>query len=137
MKNTFILALLSISLSSFTAQSSELFIEENLTKETPKMIANTMKDIPEEDRAAELDALAQGMIKFSEGSFYDALPYFKKALGHYGSPLGYFYASFIETDRQTKVRYLFIAQNAENSGALPKGTLYKHYTWVQGFLANN
>jgi len=137
MKNTFILFLLSISLSSFTAQSSELCMEEHLTKETPKMIANTMKDIPEEDRAAELDALAQGMMKFSEGSFYDALPYFKKALGDYGSPLVYLYASVIEIDRQTKGRYFFIAQKAEESGALPKGTIYNHYTWIQGFLANN
>ncbi|HBN22094.1 MAG TPA: hypothetical protein DD412_02500 [Holosporales bacterium] len=134
MKNTFKLALLTITLSAFTAQSCEYDSEEQLIKETPKMITNTMEGISKENQAAELKFLNRGMVAFSAGKFFNALNHFQKALGDYGSPLGYFYASFLETDRETKLRYLHIARNAENYGALPKGTLYDHNTWVKGIF---
>ena len=134
MKNTFKLALLTITLSAFTAQSCEHDSEEPIVKESPIMIANTMEGISEENQAAELELLKKGMTAFSAGEFFNALNHFQKALGKYGSPLGYFYASFLETDRETKLRYLHIAFGAEKHGVLPQGTLYGHNTWVKGIF---
>ena len=130
MKNIFKITLLTVTISSFTAQSSN-YIEESQSEESPIMIANTMKGISQEDLGGELDALNRGIKDFSAGSFFSALDHFKKALGDYGSPLGYFYASFIEIDRETKTRYLAIARNAESYGALPKGTLQMHNAWIK------
>lgn len=135
MKHTFKLTLLSIALSSYTVQSCEQIPEERPEKKAPKMVANTMRDLSEENKTAELDALDQGMAEFSAGNFYNALDCFREALGDYGSPLGYFYASFLEIDRETKVRYLRIAHNAESYGALPEGTLHSHNAWVKETFA--
>lgn len=133
MKNNFKIAILTITLSAFTAQSSAI-IEENYSEKSPKMVANTMEGISQEDLGEEMKALNRGIKDFSVGKFFNALDHFKKALGDYGSPLGFFYASFLEIDRETKRRYLAIARNAENYGALPKGTLQTHNTWVKRFL---
>ncbi len=135
MKNTFKLTLLSITLVSFTVQSSA-FITEEFTTEPPAIVTNKMIEIPEKEQRAEHTLLKKGLDAFLKREFFDALTHFTKALGDYGSPLGHLYASALETDPQTKARYYLIAQKAEEFGALPTGTVKTHNMWIKQFFEN-
>ena len=135
MKNAFNLTLFSITLLTFTVQSSN-YIEKAFTEEPPAIVTNTMIEIPEKEKRAEHALLKKGIDAFLKREFFDALTHFTKALGDYGSPLGHLYASALETDPQTKARYYVIAQKAEEFGALPAGTVKTHNMWIQHFFEN-
>lgn len=130
MKNTFILSLFSITLSAFSAQSSERV--QDFTETAPEMVARQKANAS--DQEAELTLLKQGITFFSRNHFDKALSCFQKALGDYGSPLGYLYAASLEEDDNTANRYFNISLNASKYGAVAAETLTKHNEWINNFF---
>lgn len=130
MKNILKITLFSVLLTTSLVHSSK-----QLAEEAPEMAASTMKCVPKGNRAAELELLNKGQVAFLEGKFSQALSNFQKALGDYGSPLGYLYASCLEKDDQTANRYLFTAQNAVKHDALSQKIFNKHDKWIESFCA--
>jgi len=72
MKNTFNLTLFSITLLTFTVQSSN-YLEETFTEKPPAIVTNTMIEIPEKEKRAEHALLKKGIDAFLKREFFDAL----------------------------------------------------------------
>jgi len=69
MKNTFNLTLFSITLLTFTVQSSN-YIEEAFTEEHPEIVTNKVIEIPEKEKRAEHALLKKGIDAFLKREFF-------------------------------------------------------------------
>lgn len=125
---------------SYSSYSSAMLEETELKsfKRPPALCPNRMTPAGTEKKH-ELKLLKTGLAAFLNGKEEEALAFFKKAVGAYGSPLGYLYAGVLSDDEATSERYLHIAHLAVRDEALSQGVLDQHIQYLiqEGFLSKS
>ncbi len=128
MKNTLKLLTLSLALFTSVAHSTNVIITDNDI--LPKAVANLRGSADTLTQACERYQVNHGIAALSQGDIQKAFTFFCTALGDYGSPLGYLYASALEEDDVTAIRYQNIADNAHKAGAISDVTFSEHNAWL-------
>ena len=129
MKQKLRIVALSLTLLSSAAKSSVCLMEE-----TPTPVSNKLSGISAERLQNELKTLKDGITELKKGSYKPALDHFRSALGDYGSPLGYLYGAFLESDAETARRYWRIADLARQQSAISNSHFLKHQLWLKDLI---